>query len=192
MYQRAYYSSLGLDCKNLLSDIAIIKNIHYHVKKLCLNHSYFPHWGVWSMDSCLRSPTLSQVYLSLTFQLSQTAVVEVGMSYTFPTVPINLTNSQLEFFNEKFMCAVSRKEVGNCFAISLRFRFAIQFETRLETCLQWLLQSMQLEETEQLITMPVKPFFTCVSLSLAWVCTPYLYYLCYPFFTCVYGSLFWP
>ena len=160
------------------------------------------------MDSCLRSPTLSQVYLSLTFQLSQTAVVEVGMSYTFPTVPVNLTNSQLEFFNEKFMCAVSRKEVGNCFAISLRFRFAIQFETRLETCLQWLLQSMQLEETEQLITMPVKPFFTCVCVSLfslslyslpllpllpifhLWVCVSvlalvYIRYLCYPFFTCV-------
>ena len=45
---------------------------------------------------------------------------------------------------------------GVSFAISLRFRFAIQFETRLETRLQWLLQPLQLEETEQLITMPVK------------------------------------
>ena len=53
------------------------------------------------------------------------------------------------------MCAMSRKGVSNCFAISLRFRFAIQLETRLETCLQWLLRSLQLEETEQLITMPV-------------------------------------
>ena len=108
------------------------------------------------MDSCLRSPELSQVYLSLTFQLSQTAVVEVGMSSTFPTVLVKLTNSQLEFFNEKFMCAMSRKGVSNCFAKSLRFRFAIQLETKLETCLQWLLRSLQLEETEQLITMPVK------------------------------------
>ena len=33
------------------------------------------------MDSCLRSPALSQVYLSLTFQLSQTAVLEVRMSF---------------------------------------------------------------------------------------------------------------
>ena len=48
---------------------------------------------------------------------------------------------------------MSRKGVSNCFAISLRFRFAIQLETKLET---WLLRSMQLEETEQLITMPVK------------------------------------
>ena len=31
------------------------------------------------MDSCLRSPALSQVYSSLTFQLSQTAVVKVEM-----------------------------------------------------------------------------------------------------------------
>ena len=54
------------------------------------------------------------------------------------------------------MREMSRKGIGNCFAISLRFRFAIQLETRLETCLQWLLQSLQLEETEQLITMLVK------------------------------------
>ena len=50
---------------------------------------------VWSMDSCLRSPTLSPVYLSLIFQLSQTAVVKVEMSSTFPTVPVKLNNSQL-------------------------------------------------------------------------------------------------
>ena len=31
-----------------------------------------------------------------------------------------------------------------------------RLKTRLETCLQWLLRSLQLEETEQLITMPVK------------------------------------
>ena len=42
------------------------------------------------MDSCLRSPALSQVYLSLTFQLSQTAVVKVEVSSTFPTVPVKL------------------------------------------------------------------------------------------------------
>ena len=54
------------------------------------------------------------------------------------------------------MCAMSRKRVSNCFAISLRFRFATQLEKRLETCLQWLLRSLQLKETEQLITMPVK------------------------------------
>ena len=51
---------------------------------------------------------------------------------------------------------MSRKEVSNCFAISLRFRLATQLETRLETGPQWLLRSMQREETEQLITMPVK------------------------------------
>ena len=101
------------------------------------------------MDSCLRSPALSQVYLSLTVQLSQTAVVEVGMSSTFPTVPVKLTNSQLYFFNEKFMCAMIRKGVSNCFATSLRFRFAIQLETRLERCFEWLLRLLQLEETEQ-------------------------------------------
>ena len=36
---------------------------------------------------CLRSPALSQVCLSLTLQLSQTAVVKVVMSSTFPTIP---------------------------------------------------------------------------------------------------------
>ena len=51
---------------------------------------------------------------------------------------------------------MSHKGVSNCFAMSLRFRFAIQLETRLETCLQRLLPSLQLEETEQLITMRVK------------------------------------
>ena len=51
---------------------------------------------------------------------------------------------------------MSRKGCSNCFAVALRFRFAIQLETRLETCLQWLLRSLQLEEAEQLITMPVK------------------------------------
>ena len=54
------------------------------------------------------------------------------------------------------MREMSRKGVSNCFAISFLFRFAIQLETRLETCLQWLLQSLQPEETEQLITMLVK------------------------------------
>ena len=49
MSQRAYHSSPGVDCKNLLWEIAIIKSIHYHVKKLRLNHSCYPHWesGPW-------------------------------------------------------------------------------------------------------------------------------------------------
>ena len=51
------------------------------------------------------------------------------------------------------MCAMSRKGVSHCYAISLRFRFAIQFETRLETCLQWLLRSLKLEETEAMFTL---------------------------------------
>ena len=38
---------------------------------------------------------LSQVYLSITFQLSQTPVVKVEMSSTSQTIPITLTNSQL-------------------------------------------------------------------------------------------------
>ena len=57
------------------------------------------------------------MYLSLTYQLSQTAVVKDEMSSTFPTVPIKLNNSQLQFCNETFMGAVSRKGVSNCFAI---------------------------------------------------------------------------
>ena len=36
--------------------------------------------------SCLRSPALSQVYLSLTFQLSQAAVVKVEMSSILASV----------------------------------------------------------------------------------------------------------
>ena len=71
------------------------------------------------MDSCLRSPALSQVYLSLTLQLSQTAAVKVEMSSTFPTVLVKLSNSQLQFFNEKFMSAMSGKGVCNCLAVSL-------------------------------------------------------------------------
>ena len=51
------------------------------------------------MDSCLTSPALFQVYLSLTFQLSQTAVAKVEMSSTFPTVPVKLSNSQPYLFN---------------------------------------------------------------------------------------------
>ena len=51
---------------------------------------------------------------------------------------------------------MSRKGVSNCFAISCSFRFAIQLDTRLEICVQWLLRTLQLEETEQLITMLVE------------------------------------
>ena len=39
----------------------------------------------------LRSPALSQVYLSLTFQLSQTAVVTFEMNSTFWTIVVKLT-----------------------------------------------------------------------------------------------------
>ena len=115
------------------------------------------------MDSCLRSPTLSQVYLSLTFQLSQTAVVEVGMSYTFPTVPVNLTNSQLEIFNEKFMCAVSRKEVGNCF-VSVLATFATHFSL---VCVCVSLFSLSLYSLPLLPLLPIFHLCVCVCLCLA-------------------------
>ena len=36
MFQRAYYSSPGVNCKNLLWEIAIIKNMRYHVKNCLL------------------------------------------------------------------------------------------------------------------------------------------------------------
>ena len=36
MSQRAYYSSPGVDCENLLLEIAIIKNMRYHVKNCLL------------------------------------------------------------------------------------------------------------------------------------------------------------
>ena len=52
------------------------------------------------------------MYLSLTFQLSQTAVVKVGMSFTFPTVPVKLTNSQLLFFNENSCVQWVAKELA--------------------------------------------------------------------------------
>ena len=35
MSQKAYYSSPDIDCKNLLWEIAIIKNMRYHMKKSC-------------------------------------------------------------------------------------------------------------------------------------------------------------
>ena len=66
---------------------------------------------------------------------------------------------------------MSRKGVSNCFAISLWFRFAIQLETRLKTCLKWLLRSLQLEETEnyynagQACNVVIK-VFTCI--QTAW------------------------
>ena len=44
--------------------------------------------------ACSRSATKSQAYLSVTFQLSQTAVVNGEMSSKFPTVPIKLNDSQ--------------------------------------------------------------------------------------------------
>ena len=56
---------------------------------------------VWSMDGCLRSPALSQVYLSLTFQLSQTAVVTSEMNSTFWTVPVKLNSYN---FSMKHSC----------------------------------------------------------------------------------------
>ena len=80
------------------------------------------------MNSCSRSPALFEVYLSFTFQLSQTAVVKVEMSTTFPTVPVKLSNSQLQFFNEKFMRAMGRKGVSNYFAIS--FYSDLQYNLR--------------------------------------------------------------
>ena len=36
MSQRAYYSSQGVVCKNVLWGIAIIKNMHYHVENCLL------------------------------------------------------------------------------------------------------------------------------------------------------------
>ena len=90
MSQNAYYSCLGVDCKNLLLEIAIIKNMRYHAKKTTSESLLLSSLRVWSMDSCLRSPALSQVYLSLTFQLSQKAVVKCEMSSTFPTVLVKL------------------------------------------------------------------------------------------------------
>ena len=73
------------------------------------------------MDSCLRSPALSQVYLSLTLQHSKTAVVKVEMSSTFPTVSIKLNNSQPYFFNEKFIRSMSRK--GSCWELFCHITF---------------------------------------------------------------------
>ena len=47
--------------------------------------------------SRLRSPALPQVYLSLTFQLSQTAVVKIEMSSTFPTFRSSSANHSYNF-----------------------------------------------------------------------------------------------
>ena len=63
------------------------------------------------------------------------------------------------------MRAMSRKGVSNCFAISFLFIFAIQLEARLQTCFQWLLRSLQLEETEQFITLTVKLAMLCSHVS---------------------------
>ena len=71
----------------------------------------------WSMDSCLRSPALSQVYLSLTFQLLQTAVVTFEMNSTFWTVPVKLNSYN---FSMKNSCV---QWVAKDFAIVLAYLF---------------------------------------------------------------------
>ena len=67
MSQRAYYSSPSVDCKNLLWEIAIIKKHALPCEKTAFESLLLSLLRVWFMDSCLRSPALSQVYLSLTF-----------------------------------------------------------------------------------------------------------------------------
>ena len=64
------------------------------------------------MDSCLRSPALSEMYLSLTFQLSQTAVVKVEMSSTFPTVPVKL--SKYHILTETASLAAKLTKIWEC------------------------------------------------------------------------------
>ena len=62
------------------------------------------------MDSCLRSPSLSQVYLSLTFH--HTAVAKVEMSSTFPTIAIKLNNSVIIFQSKINACSESQRELA--------------------------------------------------------------------------------
>ena len=49
--------------------------------------------------SCLRSRALSQVYLSLTFQFSETAVVTFEINSTFWTVPVKLNSKNFSMKN---------------------------------------------------------------------------------------------
>ena len=61
------------------------RKMRYHVKKAASQSLLLSSQRLWSMDSCLKSSALSQVYLSLTFQLSQTAAVKVeNVFFYFP------------------------------------------------------------------------------------------------------------
>ena len=126
--------------KSLVKDCYYQKHALPCEKKLHLNRSYYPHWesGPWMFK-----------ITSVTPSVFVTQIPALASSYC---------RSWNEFYfpDRCAMHAMSRKAVSNCFSVSLWFRFVIQLGTRLETCLQWWLESLQLEETEQLITMPVK------------------------------------
>ena len=65
------------------------------------------------MDSCLRSPALPKVYLSLTLRHQQTVVVKVEMSSTFLNVPIKSNNLQPQVLNDKIRtCNESQRELA--------------------------------------------------------------------------------
>ena len=68
------------------------------------------------MDGSLRSPALSQVYSSLTFHHSQTAVAKVEMSSNFPTVPIKLKpGSHIQGIPKNFLESEEQHIVGSPF-----------------------------------------------------------------------------
>ena len=91
------------------------------------------------MDSSLKYPGISQVYLSLTFQLSQTAVVEVGMSSTFPTVsgPVHMIPGKLITPGQLTDPGVNFASVHGLTPVTVHMSFSLprgNFERRVTRC----------------------------------------------------------
>ena len=106
MSQRAYYSFPGVDWKYLLWEIAVIKNMRYHVK----NCSCYPVILIESLvhGQLLWSPALSQMYLSLTFQ----HCCKNSNEFYFPDRSDPVKQFTVIIFNEKILaCNASQRSL---------------------------------------------------------------------------------
>ena len=119
-----------VDCKNLLWEIAIIKNMRYHVKKLPVNRSYYPYWESGPMDRCLWSPSIIPSAFVTHIPAFANSCCKSWNEFYFPDRSGQVKQFTAIIFNKTYV-QMSRKGVSNCFAISLWFRFAIQLDTSL-------------------------------------------------------------
>ena len=104
------YSSPGVDCKSLLWEIAIIKNMCYHEKKLPLNGSYLLSLlCVSSMDSCLRSAGLSQVHFYSHSSIRKQLLQKLKRILLSPLFRSRKTIHNHNFQKKKFLRVISCK-----------------------------------------------------------------------------------